>query len=75
MARRKYNWQLPPEIELRLGDSTYGRQRAIFEAGHLLLILHAPPSAEDRQRQSKVFLRTPDGKYLCDGRENGETKL
>jgi len=75
MKRKEYQWQLPPEIERRLGDSTYGRQRAIFEADHLLLVLHAPPSADDLHRECLVFLRTPDGRYFCNGQENGEAKL
>lgn len=75
MVRKQFNWQLPPEIEKRLGDTTYGRQRAIFEAGHLLLILHAPPVVEQRGRETKVFLRTPDGRYFCNGAEGGDTKL
>jgi hypothetical protein len=75
MARKQFNWQLPPEIEQRLGDTTYGRQRAIFEADHLLLILHAPPVVEQRGRETKVFLRTPDGRYFCNGVEGGDVKL
>jgi len=75
MRREQYPWQLPPEIERRLGDSTYGRQRAIYEAKHLLLILHTPPLTEDYRREIRVFLRAPDGKLLCNGRENGEPRL
>lgn len=75
MRRKHYSWQLPEEIERRLGETTYGRQRAIFEAGHLLIILHAPPDADDSHRDHMVFLRTPDGRYLCNGREAGESKL
>jgi hypothetical protein len=36
MKRKPLNWILPPEIEARLGEGTYGRQRAILEAGHRL---------------------------------------
>ena len=36
MRRKHYNWQLPDELERRLGETTYGRQRAMFEADHLL---------------------------------------
>lgn len=75
MRRKHYDWQLPAEIEQRLGETTYGRQRAIFEAGHLLVILHAPPDADDSHRDHMVFLRTPDGRYFGNGREAGESKL
>jgi len=76
MAKRKqFPWNLPPEIEARLGDVSYGRQRAIFEAEHLLLILHAPPVPNNPQREFVVFLRSPAGAYSCNGVEKGETKL
>ena len=53
MKRKAFGWKLPPEIERRLGDASYGRQRAIFEAGHLLLVLHAPPKADDATREAR----------------------
>jgi hypothetical protein len=75
MPRRDFSWQLPPAIEARLGSTTYGRQRAIFEEDHLLLILNLPPRAEDVHREAMVFLRKPDGQLLCNGNEGGEIKL
>ncbi len=75
MRREDFLWQLPPAIEVRLSESTYGRQRAIFEDGHLLVILHTPPSADTRDRKARVFLRSLDGKWHCDGQDNGEVKL
>ena len=69
---KKYNWTLPDEIEQRLSGVGYGRQRAISEVGHLLVILHAPPALEDRERTELVFLRKPDGKLQCNGQDNGE---
>ncbi len=75
MKRRTFEWTLPAEIERRLGESSYGRQRAIFEAGHLLLILHAPPGPDDLTRDFRVFLRTPDGKYQCNGVTEGHVQL
>ena len=75
MKRSDFYPQLPAEIESRLGETTYGRQRAIYEVEHLLLILHDPPSPEDRRREAKVFLRTPEGRYFCNGREKGERYL
>jgi hypothetical protein len=75
MKRKTTNWKLPPEIEARLGEGTYGRQRAIFESGHLLLILHLPPAAGTMERETVLFLRKPDGGLLCNGFEGGEHKL
>ena len=75
MKRKKFAWTLPEAIERRLGDTTYGRQRAMFEEGHLLLILHAPPGPDEDERAAVVFLRKPDGEYLCNGKPQGEAKL
>jgi hypothetical protein len=35
MNREKYKWQLVEGIKARLSDSSYGRQRAIFDSGQL----------------------------------------
>ncbi len=75
MKRKRYSWQLPEGIEQRLGETTYGRQRAIFEGGHLLIVLHTPPEDDAPERECVLFLRTPDGKYLCNGRDGGEVRL
>lgn len=75
MRRKQYKWDLPEKITDRLGDSTYGRQRTIFEDEHLLLILHSPPGEDDTSRECVVFLRKPDGRWLCNGSDNGELQL
>jgi len=75
MKRKQYKWDLPEKITERLGDSTYGRQRAMFEDDHLLLILHSPPGEDDMSRECVVFLRRPDGRWLCNGSDNGELQL
>ncbi|MBN2291409.1 MAG: hypothetical protein JXM70_03225 [Pirellulales bacterium] len=75
MKRRQFDWQLPDAIERRLGDTTYGRQRTIYEEDHLLIILHAPPGADDEQRVPEVFLRKPDGELLCNGQPNGDFRM
>jgi len=75
MRRKTFSWQLPREIEARLGESTYGRQRAICEAEHLLIILHAPPDPETHAREPQVFLRKPDGVVLWNGTGGGELRL
>ena len=56
-------WNLPESIRIRLGQTTYGRQRAIVEEGHLLLVLHKPPGANDSGREGVLFWRTPVGEW------------
>lgn len=56
-------WSLPDAIRLRLGQSTYGRQRTIAEEGHLLLVLHKPPGPDDRGREGLLFWRNPAGDW------------
>jgi len=56
-------WALPDAIKIRLSQSTYGRQRAIVEAGHLLLVLHKPPGPDDREREGVLFWRNPAGDW------------
>ncbi len=58
------SWSLPEPIRLRLGQTTYGRQRAIAEEGHVLLVLHLPPSADDSRREGILFWRQPSGEWL-----------
>jgi len=40
------DWDLPESISRRLGD-TVGKQRMMNEDGHMLLLLHQVPRAED----------------------------
>lgn len=58
-------WDLPETIRVRLGASTYGRQRAIVEDGHLLLVLHKPPGPDDRGREGVLFWRNTAGEWQC----------
>jgi hypothetical protein len=52
-------WDLPAPILHRLGSSV-GNQRLIHEQGHLLLLLHHPPTAADHEkRQAAVFWLNP----------------
>lgn len=77
MAQRRklLNWTLPPQIEARLGESSYGRQRAIAEADHVLIILHHPPKPDVLEREPALFLRKPDGSLLANGMDQGGHKL
>ncbi len=56
-------WTLPENLRIRLGSSTYGRQRAIVEDGHLLLVLHKAPGPNDRVREGLLFWRNPSGDW------------
>jgi hypothetical protein len=56
-------WNLPATIVVRLGQMSYGRQRAIVEDGHLLLVLHKPPGPDDRKREGVLFWRSPSGDW------------
>lgn len=56
-------WNLPEALRARLGQSTYGRQRALIEEGHLLLVLHRPPGPDDARREGVLFLRSPGGDW------------
>lgn len=75
MKRSQYKWNLPDEITARLGSESWGAQRAIFEAEHLLLVLHAPPKNNSNEREHEVFLRLPQGKWLYKGIDHGDHAL
>lgn len=56
-------WDLPVSIRKRLGESV-GRQRMMHEEGHVLLLLHQLPKAEDDEvREAVVFWRNPQGEW------------
>jgi hypothetical protein len=56
-------WILPEEIRNRLGESV-GKQRLMNEEGHLLLLLHQVPRAEDDEvRSAMVVWRNPAGEW------------
>ncbi len=56
-------WSLPESVRARVSPTTYGRQRAIFEEGHLLLILHKPPEPNVAAREGALFWRNPAGEW------------
>jgi Mg2+ and Co2+ transporter CorA len=75
MNREKYKWQLAEGVKARLSDSSYGRQRAIFDSGQLLLVLHEPPKHDEKERVVTVFLRESDGNWSHNGQKKGESML
>lgn len=62
-------WAVPPVIRARLGVRA-GKPRAMAHDGHLLLILHGVPSA-DQDAQASFFWRSPDGQWKAAGQSKG----
>jgi hypothetical protein len=56
------DWDIPATLRGRLG-TTAGRQRVLEEEGHLILVLHAPPSADEVGRRGRFFWRDPSGNW------------
>lgn len=63
-------WEIPGKIRDRLGERA-GRQRVIFEEGHLLLVLHKPPKADQLEREPALFWRKSDGTWMSDQSGSG----
>ncbi len=55
-------WTVPEVFRERLGRRI-GRQRMMFADGHLLLVLHAPPLADEENRDGCLFWRDPNGEW------------
>lgn len=55
-------WEVPQVFRDRLGDQA-GRQRHMLTDDHLLVVLHAPPDAEQHVRIGRFFWRGPDGEW------------
>jgi hypothetical protein len=56
------DWELPAQLRARLGTMA-GRQRVLDGEGHLILVLHAPPGADETGRRGRFFWRSPDGTW------------
>jgi hypothetical protein len=56
------DWTAPAQLRRRLGN-TAGRQRVLEQDGHLLLVLHAPPGADETGRRGRFFWRDPSGTW------------
>jgi len=67
-------WEIPDKIRERFGD-TAGRQRAMFAEGHLLLVLHAPPDADQREREARLFWRNAEGAWASNSKGSGAQAL
>jgi hypothetical protein len=68
------DWEVPAKIRGRLG-TTAGRQRILFEDGHLVIVLHAPPAADDTERRGRFFWRDPTGNWRVAPKGEGVANL
>jgi hypothetical protein len=64
------SWDLPVDIRERFGEKA-GRQRCMLEAGHLVLVLHAPPKADENERIARFYWRKPDGSWVSNESAGG----
>jgi hypothetical protein len=67
-----HNWDVPKVFRDRLGTHA-GRQRTMHADGHLLIILHEVPKAEDPERSARLYWRKPDGGWKSTG--SGATNI
>jgi hypothetical protein len=63
-------WSVPQKFRDRLGEDI-GRQRTMQADGHLLVILHAPPVADQVGREGRLFWRAPDGTWTSNSLGSG----
>src|SRR5262245_62471553 len=68
------SWEVPAQFRNRLGERV-GRQRAMFDEGHLLLVLHRPPKKDEVERFPRLFWRKPDGTWQSNELGNGPAAL
>lgn len=57
-----HSWEVPQVFRDRLGSSA-GRQRAMVDDGHLLLVLHQPPGPDDTTRTGRFLWRDAKGTW------------
>lgn len=67
-------WAIPDSIRNRLGRES-GPQRAMFEEGHLLIILHQLPLPDEHLRKAALFWRSPEGEWKTNLQGNGLAAL
>jgi hypothetical protein len=65
------HWQeFPPILAARFGVKA-GKQRSMFHEGHLVLVLHLPPTANEVERRATIFWRHPNGTWKSSGEAKG----
>lgn len=67
------SWECPQVFRDRLGENA-GHQRIMVHQEHLLIILHAPPEADQQSRTGRLFWRKPDGTWQAT-EKGGKTAL
>ncbi len=65
------NWKVPQPFRDRLGKGP-GRQRIMEAEGHLLVVLHEPPDADDTVRVGRVFWRDVAGNWVPKAMRHGD---
>ena len=66
-------WQVPTHLRERVGTRV-GRQRAMVEGKHCLLLLHQLPKHNERERAAIAFWRSDTGAWRCfPGRDHIQT--
>lgn len=63
-------WQVPEKFRQRVGTQA-GRQRAMIDGGHLLLIVHDVPGTDEMARTGRLFWRAPSGEWKASGATQG----
>lgn len=70
-----HTWNVPQKFKDRMGSQA-GRQRAMVDEGHLLLVLHAPPDPEQpERREGRLFWRAADGSWKASAGGGGVSAL
>lgn len=59
-------WTVPAKFRQRIGTHA-GRQRAMVEDGHLLIILHDVPKPGEAERSARIFWRSSGGDWKATG--------
>lgn len=68
-------WEGVPEtIASRFGAKA-GRQRAMVDSGHLVLVTHVVPTHDDIERTPAIFWRQPNGTWKNSGEGKGGLKV
>lgn len=68
------DWTVPAKLRARLGNAA-GRQRVLDAEGHMVLVLHAPPSADETGRRGRFFWRDPQGNWRAAPKAERVAKL
>jgi len=66
-------WGVPERFRQRLG-TTAGKQRAMLDGGHLLLVLHELPKPGELERTARLFWRAPTGEWRATGSKGNGLK-